>query len=103
MIVALLLHTYYWLKMDDGVELYAKTCLVCQQDKTLQQREAGLLQLLSILDKPWVSVLMDFIVGFSKVDNINIIMVVVDRFTKYAVFVAAPTVCTAEVVVELFY
>ena len=27
----------------------------------------------------------------------NTIMVVVDRFTKYAVFVAAPTVCTAEV------
>jgi hypothetical protein len=50
-----------------------------------------------------VSVSMDFIVGFLKVDNINTIMVVVDRFTKYAVFVAAPTVCTSEVVVELFY
>jgi hypothetical protein len=46
---------------------------------------------------------MDFIIGFLKVDNINTIMVVVDRFTKYAVFVAAPTVCTTEVVVELFY
>jgi hypothetical protein len=46
---------------------------------------------------------MDFIIGFPKVDGMNTIMVVVDRFTKYAVFVAAPTMCTAEVVVELFY
>lgn len=41
--------------------------------------------------------------GFSKVDGINIIMVVVDKFTKYMVFVAAPMVCIAEVTIELFY
>ena len=46
---------------------------------------------------------MDFIVGFPKVDGMNTIRVVVDRFTKYAVFVAAPTVCTVEVAAELFY
>jgi len=62
-----------------------------------------LLQPLPIPERPWVSVSMDFIIGFPKVDGMNTIMVVVDRFTKYAVFVAAPTMCTAEVVVELFY
>ena len=31
---------------------------------------------------------MDFIIGFSKVDGMNTIMVVVERFTKYVVFVA---------------
>ena len=64
---------------------------------------SGLLQPLPIPERPWVSVSMDFIVGFPKVDGMNTIMVVVDRFTKYAVFVAAPTVCTAEVAAELFY
>jgi hypothetical protein len=29
--------------MDDDIELYVKTCLVCQQDKTLRQQEEGLL------------------------------------------------------------
>ena len=101
--VALLSQTYYWPKMEDDVELYVRTCLVCQQDKTLRQREAGLLQPLPIPERPWVSVSMDFIVGFLKVDGMNTIMVVVDRFTKYAMFVAAPTVCTAEVAAELFY
>jgi len=37
--VALLSQTYYWSKMEDDVELYVRTCLVCQQDKTLRQRE----------------------------------------------------------------
>ena len=37
--------------MEDDIELYVKTCLVCQQDKTLRQQEAGLLQPLSIPDK----------------------------------------------------
>jgi hypothetical protein len=101
--VALLLQTYYWSKMEDDIELYVRTCLVCQQDKTLWQHEAGLLQPLPIPKKPWVSDSMDFIVGFPKVDGMNTIMVVVDRFTKYAVFMAASMVCITEVAAELFY
>ena len=62
-----------------------------------------LLQLLPIPEKPWVSVSMDFIVGFPKLDGMNTIMAVVDRFTKYTVFVAAPTMCTVEVATELLY
>jgi len=62
-----------------------------------------LLQPLPIPDKPWVSFFMDFIIGFSKVDGMNTIMVVVERFTKYAMFVAASTVYKTEVAAELFY
>ena len=82
MMLAFLSQTYYQPKMNDDIELYVKTCLVCQQDKTLRQREAGLLQLLPIPDKLWVSILIDFIIRFLKVDDMNTVMVVVDRFTK---------------------
>jgi len=47
--------------------------------------------------------LIDFIIGFSKVDDMNTIMVVIDRFTKYSMFVADPMVCAAEVAAKLFY
>ena len=47
--------------------------------------------------------MIDFIIGFSKVDGMNTIMVVIDRFTKYSMFVADPMVCTAEVATKLFY
>jgi hypothetical protein len=46
---------------------------------------------------------MDFIVGFPKVDDMNAVMVVVDRFSKYAMFIVAPSVCTAEVAARMFY
>jgi hypothetical protein len=41
--LALLAETYYWPNIEFDVELYVKTCLVCQQDKVLRQKEAGLL------------------------------------------------------------
>ena len=45
----LLSGSYCWLKMELDIELYVKTCLVCQQNKGLTQREADLLQPLPIL------------------------------------------------------
>ena len=62
---ALLSCSYYWLKMELDIELYVKTCLVCQQDKGITLKEADLLQPLPIPENPWVSVLMDFIVDFA--------------------------------------
>ena len=40
---------------------------------------------------------------FLKVDGMDTVMVIVDRFLKYVVFVATPSVCTAEVDAGLFY
>ena len=45
---------------------------------------------------------MDFIMALPKVDGYGSIMVVVDRFSKYAVFVAAPPTCSADHVAQLF-
>ncbi|KAG6479323.1 hypothetical protein ZIOFF_062786 [Zingiber officinale] len=101
--LALLGRSYIWPKMENDVEAYVKTCLVCQQDKTERKKEAGLLQPLPIPEKPWVSVSMDFISGFPKVDGMSSIMVVVDRFSKYAIFIAAPSACPSDVAAELFY
>ena len=41
--------------------------------------------------------------GFLKVDGMNTVMVIVNRFSKYVVFMATPAVCTAEVIAGLFY
>ena len=39
---------------------------------------------------------MDFISGFPKVEGFRSVLVVVDRFFKYAVFILAPSECPAE-------
>ena len=62
-----------------------------------------MLQSLLISDKSWVSISMDFIVGFLKEDGINTVMVVMNRFTKYVVFVVTSIVCTIKIVIRLLY
>ena len=71
-------------------------------DKTERKKQAGFLQPLPIPEKQWESVSIDFITGMPEVDDLGSILVVVDRFSKYAVFMAAPQACTANAAAELF-
>ncbi|KAL2231996.1 UNVERIFIED_CONTAM: Transposon Tf2-11 polyprotein [Sesamum indicum] len=89
--------------MRDDVETHVRTCLICRQDKADHQRKAGLLQPLPIPKRPWESVSMDYISGLPKVENLGSIIVVVDRLSKYATFIAAPKHVTAEGTAHLFY
>ncbi|KAK4382366.1 hypothetical protein Sango_2878300 [Sesamum angolense] len=101
--VALLARRYYWPRMEEDVEAYVRTCLVCQLDKVERKEEAGLLQPLSIPEVPWQSVLMDFISGFLKVNGMAFVLAVVDHFFKYGIFIAAPHACPAETAAELLF
>ncbi|KAK4394407.1 hypothetical protein Sango_1911500 [Sesamum angolense] len=89
--------------MEEDVEAYVRTCLVCQLDKVERKKEAGLLQSLPIPKVPWQSVSMDFITGFPKVNGMASVLVVVDHFSKYGIFIAAPHACPAETAAELFF
>ncbi|KAE8691406.1 hypothetical protein F3Y22_tig00110890pilonHSYRG01301 [Hibiscus syriacus] len=100
--LALLSEQYYWPHMAEDVQAYVKTCLVCQQDKIEAKKPAGLLQPLPIPERPWESISMDFIIGLPKTDGLSSIMVVVDRFSKYATFIPASKVCPAVEVARLF-
>jgi len=46
---------------------------------------------------------MDFVSGFPSANKCKSIMVVVDLFSKYAVFVAALGACPAETTAKLFH
>ncbi|KAJ0035683.1 hypothetical protein Pint_25550 [Pistacia integerrima] len=89
--------------MEADIESYVKICLVCQLDKTERRKVAGLLQPLPIPERPWVSASLDFISGFPKVESMSFVLVIVDIFLKYAVFIAAPEACSAETTAALFY
>ena len=87
---ALLSRSFYWPNMEENIEAYVKTYLVCQQDKVERKKEPSLLQPLPISDRPWQSISMDFISRYSKVNGMAFVFVIIDRFSKYAVFVGAP-------------
>jgi hypothetical protein len=85
--------TYHKVKKDiiwDGlktnVQRFVEEYLVCQQNKVETIKTPGLLQPLSIPSQRWEEVSMDFIIGLPKSEGKSVIMVIVDRLTKYAHF-----------------
>ncbi|KAL4198910.1 hypothetical protein AMTRI_Chr03g142390 [Amborella trichopoda] len=66
------------------------TSLVCQQDNVEQQPPGRLLEPLPTPGRPWESVSLDFISAFPQSEGYGSIIVVVDRLSKCATFVAAP-------------
>ena len=101
--LALVQQSHYWPQLKEDVEAYVRTCLVCQQDKVEQQQPAGLLEPLPIAERPWESVSMDFIVALPKSEGFGSIMVVVDRFSKYATFIPATADCKVDEAARLFF
>ena len=78
---------FCWPSLKKDLKQYIKECDICQRVKYENCKLAGLLQPLPIPSKPWLVVSMDFIEGLPKSQLKNIILVVVDRFTKYAHFI----------------
>ncbi|WVZ78975.1 hypothetical protein U9M48_026610 [Paspalum notatum var. saurae] len=97
--------TYYrvkklfaWKGLKSHVESFVKQCSVCQQAKHSLTHPAGLLQPLPIPNGAWQDISMDFIEGLPKSEGFNAILVVVDRFTKFAHFIAIKHPYTAQVI-----
>ncbi|OMO75693.1 reverse transcriptase [Corchorus capsularis] len=99
----LLQQGYYWPHMREDVRDYTKTCLICQQDKVEKRKQAGLLEPLPIPSRPWESISLDFICSLPKVGDLGSILVVVDRFSKYATFIPAHKHCSAEETARLIF
>lgn len=64
-----------------------KKCHICQQAKHELVHPTGLLQPLSIPQGAWQDLSIDFIEGLPMFEGINVILVSVDKFTKYGHFV----------------
>jgi hypothetical protein len=79
---------FFWDGLKRDVQKFVAECLVCQQNKVETIKTPGLLQPLAIPSQRWEEVSMDFITGLPKSEGKSVIMVVVDRLTKYAHFCA---------------
>ena len=68
--------------MCGEVEQYLFNCHVCKQAKTSRDAYNGLLQPLPVLERPWVDLTMDFMVGLPKNQGYDAILIVVDQLSK---------------------
>jgi hypothetical protein len=76
---------------------------MCQHNKTEALQPAGLLQPLDVPSQVWVDISIDFIEGLPKVAGKSVILTVVDRFSKYAHFIALGHPYTAASVARAFF
>ena len=78
---------FYWPRLRADVRKMVRECDTCQRLKYETCNLAGLLQPLPIPEKPWMDVSMDFVEGLPKSQLKDMVLVVVDKFTKFVHFV----------------
>jgi hypothetical protein len=88
--------------MKSDVKAFVASCTVCLQAKPDRAKYPGLLSPLPVPAESWQVISMDFIEGLPRSGSANCILVVVDRFSKFAHFVPLLHPFTAPQVAQLF-
>ena len=98
----LVTRNYQWLRVTKEVRRYVDGCNACQRYKNQSEVPAGKLMLNAIPEKPWSHISADFITKLPLAQGYEAILVVCDRFSKMAHFVATTEKTSAEGLVKLF-
>jgi hypothetical protein len=94
--------SFFWDGMKQDIRNFVVECYVCQCNKRETIKSSGTLK--SLLFPPAIGkdISMDFITSLPKSGNKSVIMVVVDRLSKYAHFCTLQHLFTASMVAQIF-
>ena len=95
--------TYYWPGMSRDLKRYVSTCDICQKAKPRRHAPVGLLHPIPIPAHPFEVVSMDFIPELPTSQGYDNVLVIVDKLTKYAIFIPTTTTVTEEETAGLFF
>ncbi|GJT52693.1 reverse transcriptase [Tanacetum coccineum] len=93
---------FYWKGKHKMVKQFIRECDTCQRQKPDIAAYLGYLQTLPIPNKTWSSISMDFIKGLPSSQDKTVVMVIVDRLSKYAHFMALQHPFTASTIAQVF-
>lgn len=88
--------------MKKNIKLWVSECGPCQQNKYETLAPLGLLQPLPIPDKVCQEISIDFITDLPSCNGKTVIMVVVDKLSKFAHFIALGHPYTEQMVAQAF-
>lgn len=94
---------YYWPRMSRDVKRYVTTCDICQKAKPKRHAPIGLLRPIPIPTQPFEVVSMDFIPELPNSNGYDNILVIVDKLTKYGIFIPCNTNINEEETARLFF
>ena len=95
--------TYYWPRMSRELKSYINSCDICQKAKPRTHSPAGLLQPIPIPSRPFEVVSMDFIPELPTSDGYDNILVIIDKLTKWAIFIPCHTGISDVETARLFF
>ena len=93
---------FNWKGLSKDVKVFVKNCRTCQAAKYDTSAFPGLLQPLPIPEEVWLDISMDFITGLPKSNGKDVILVVVDRMSKYGHFLGLSHPFTALQVAQAY-
>jgi hypothetical protein len=73
---------YYWSEMRNSIERYVRNCHVCKRFKASRDRYSDLLNSLSISNKFWTNITMNFVIDLFQSKEFNVILMIINRLTK---------------------
>ncbi len=95
--------TYYWPRMSREIKKFVLTCDICQKTKPRRHAPYGLLQPIPIPTRPFEVITIDFIPELPNSNEIDNILVVVDKLTKYGIFIPTTTKITEAETANLLF
>jgi len=101
-IMELVTRNYWWPGVMRDIGRYIEGCDMCQKIKNRTEEVAGKLKLSKVLEKPQTHLTVDFITKLLLVARKNTILVVCNRLSKIAHFVATTEGTSAEKLARLF-
>jgi hypothetical protein len=94
--------SFYWKGMNKDIQRFVVECEICQRNKNENFMTPGLLHPLHIPEQKWEEISMDFIEGTPMSDGKDKKIVLVDRLTKYAHFMAVRKIKSTKQIADIF-
>ncbi|MBW0530835.1 hypothetical protein O181_070550 [Austropuccinia psidii MF-1] len=92
----------HWSGMTQLIKDHVSSCQQCSRNKNIHQKKFGLLKPLLIPNGPWIFLSMDFITQLPLSGSFDSILVIVDKFSKMAVFIPTMSSITSLDLAHLF-
>lgn len=100
--LSILVEHFFWPHLKRDVERFCSKCITCVKTKS-RSHPYGLYMPVPIPNQPWVDISMDFVLGLPKIRHKDSIFVMVDRFSKMALFIPCAKTNDASQTADLFF
>ena len=94
--------SFFWDNMKQEIHNFVAKCDVCQCNKWEKVKSSSTLQPLPIPPTIWKEISINFITDLPQSGNKSVIMVIVDRLSKYSHFCALQHPFTTSTVAQIF-